>query len=289
MNNTNTQKTLPALRGNLADLPLTPGKALALQNIGNAFSLAELVVKAGFAPKGSSVESSVVAMIHGAKLGLDPLAAVQGIAVVNGRPTLWGDQLAAAVKGSSVFGGERVEYLGSGDDAGCRVTVWRKGEEDNPTTEVFTVRDAKRAGLWGKSGPWTQYPRQMLFNRARAFAYRHAFPDALMGMRFREEEEDVARADGPRPVGTPQTIGGVPADEARDEARKARKPRASKLRAALDIPAEDAVEVTDEPAPAPEPVFAPGGETPATAPETRENAPDASDADKSTPDGPEAR
>jgi hypothetical protein len=61
------------------------------------------------------------------------------------------------------------------------------------------------------------------------------------------------------------------------------------LRAALDIPAEDAVEVTDEPAPAPEPVFAPGGETPATAPETRENAPDASDADKSTPDGPEAR
>lgn len=39
----NTTNTLPALRGNLAELPLAPGKALALQNIGNAFALAELV------------------------------------------------------------------------------------------------------------------------------------------------------------------------------------------------------------------------------------------------------
>lgn len=244
MNNTNN--TLPALRGSLADIPLAPGKAVALQNIGNAFALAELTVKAGFAPKGATVESCVVAMIHGAKLGLDPLAAVQGIAVVNGRPTLWGDQLAAAVKGSSVYGGERVEYFGQGDDAGVRFTVWRKGDEENPTVETFAVRDAKRAGLWDKVGPWKQYPRQMLFNRARAFAYRHAFPDALMGMRFREEEEDAAAQTAPAPVRP------VPADEAR--------PKKSALRDALGIPPETPIE---------EATFTPGGE-PAT-----ENAPSA--------------
>ena len=153
--------------------------------------------------------------------------------------------------------------------------VWRKGEEDNPTVETFTVRDAKRAGLWGKAGPWTQYPRQMLFNRARAFAYRHAFPDALMGMRFREEEEDAAQtADGLRPVAATQTIGGVPADEAREEARTARKPpRVSRLRAALDIP--DAEEVAPE--------------TPATPPQNAQEAPAAPETDKNAPDGPEAR
>ena len=263
--NTNTnQNTLPALRGNLAEIPLAPGKAVALQNIGNAFALAELVVKAGFAPKGSSVESAVVAMIHGAKLGLDPLAAVQGIAVVNGRPTLWGDQLAAAVKGSSVFGGERVEYVGSGEDAGVQFSVWRKGEEDNPTVETFTVRDAKRAGLWGKAGPWTQYPRQMLFNRARAFAYRHAFPDALMGMRFREEEEDAA---APAPAANhAEPIRPVPAEEAR--------PRRSRLRAALDIP--DAEEV-------------PRAEMPAAAPQNAQEAPAAPETGNTAPDGAEAR
>ena len=238
MNNTNN--TLPALRGSLADIPLAPGKALALQNIGNAYAVADLLVKTGFAPKGSTVETAVVAMIHGNRLGLDPLAAVQGIAVVNGRPTLWGDQLAAVVKGNSVFGGERVEYFGTGDEAGCRVTVWRKGDEANPTVETFTARDAKRAGLWGKTGPWTQYPRQMLFKRARAFAYRHAFPDALMGMRFREEEEDAAPL---APVGAPQTIRPVPADEAR--------PKTFKLRDALGIPPETPIE---------EATFAPGGD-----------------------------
>lgn len=266
MNNTN-QNTLPALRGSLADIPLAPGKALEVRNIGNAFALAELTVKAGFAPKGATVESCVVAMIHGAKLGLDPLAAVQGIAVVNGRPTLWGDQLAAAVKGSSVFGGEHVEYIGAGDDAGVRFAVWRKGDDENTTVETFTVRDAKRAGLWGKTGPWTQYPRQMLFNRARAFAYRHAFPDALMGMRFREEEEDAAPVDvTPAPAIKP-----VPADEA------PKPPRRSKLRAALDIP--DAEIVPEAP---PERVFAPAGEeappeTPVDAPSNAQDAPDASD------------
>ena len=237
--NTNTN-TLPALRGNLAELPLAPGKALEVRNIGNAYAVADLLVKTGFAPKGSTVETAVVAMIHGNRLGLDPLAAVQGIAVVNGRPTLWGDQLAAAVKGSSVYGGERVEYIGAGEDAGVRFTTWRKGHEDEPTVETFSVRDAKRAGLWGKPGPWTQYPRRMLFNRARAFAYRTAFPDALMGMRFREEEEDAAPL---APVGAPQTIRPVPADEAR--------PKKSALRDTLGIPPETPIE---------EATFAPGGE-----------------------------
>lgn len=234
----NTTNTLPALRGNLAELPLAPGKALEVRNIGNAYAVADLLVKTGFAPKGSTVETAVVAMIHGNRLGLDPLAAVQGIAVVNGRPTLWGDQLAAAVKGSSVYGGERVEYIGSGEDAGVRFTTWRKGHEDEPTVETFSVRDAKRAGLWGKPGPWTQYPRRMLFNRARAFAYRTAFPDALMGMRFREEEEDAA----PTPS-APAPIRPVPADEAR--------PKKSALRDALGIPAGAPIE---------EATFAPGGE-----------------------------
>lgn len=252
----NTTNTLPAIRGNLAELPLAPGKALEVRNIGNAYAVADLLVKTGFAPKGSTVETAVVAMIHGNRLGLDPLAAVQGIAVVNGRPTLWGDQLAAVVKGNSVFGGERVEYFGTGDEAGCRVTVWRKGDEANPTVETFTVRDAKRAGLWGKTGPWTQYPRQMLFKRARAFAYRHAFPDALMGMRFREEEEDAAPL---APVGAPQTIRPVPADEAR--------PKSSKLRDALGIPPETPIE---------EATFAPGGDpAPENAPSAPQNAQEA--------------
>ena len=232
MSNENTS-TLPAIRDNLSAIPLAPGKAVELQNIGNAFALGELVVKAGFAPKGSTVESCVVAMIEGATIGLNPLQAVQGISVVNGRPALWGDALVAVVKGSPVFGGERIEWIKGGDEDGfgCRVTVWRKGDEANPTADQFTVADAKRARLWDKEGPWKQYPRTMLRHRAVALAYRQAFADVLKGVRYAEEERD--NAETPEAAPPRRTINVTPQDE---ETPQPRKPRADRLRAALDIP-----------------------------------------------------
>jgi hypothetical protein len=60
-------------------------------------------------------------------------------------------------------------------------------------TEViskYSVEDAKRAGLWNKQGPWTQYPKRMLQMRARGFALRDAFPDVLKGLITVEEAQD---------------------------------------------------------------------------------------------------
>jgi hypothetical protein len=56
----------------------------------------------------------------------------------------------------------------------------------DPITRTFTSDDAKRAGLWQKPGPWSQYPKRMLTIRARAFALRDAFPDILAGLYIRE-------------------------------------------------------------------------------------------------------
>ncbi|MGH6729111.1 MAG: hypothetical protein ACREBK_03065, partial [Sphingomicrobium sp.] len=57
----------------------------------------------------------------------------------------------------------------------------------------FTVRDAERAGLWmnAKRKPWVHYPKRMLFNRARAFALRDGFADALAGLSITEEVLDT--------------------------------------------------------------------------------------------------
>lgn len=56
-----------------------------------------------------------------------------------------------------------------------------------PTERRFSVEDAKRAKLWGKAGPWSDYPKRMLQMRARAFALRDAFPDVLGGLYLTEE------------------------------------------------------------------------------------------------------
>jgi hypothetical protein len=77
----------------------------------------------------------------------------------------------------------------------------RKGRK--PVTAKFSVEDAKRAGLWGKQGPWSAYPKRMLAMRARGFALRDAFPDVLKGLISAEEAQDYPDEAKPRPAAKP--------------------------------------------------------------------------------------
>jgi hypothetical protein len=65
-----------------------------------------------------------------------------------------------------------------------------KRRDRSAVVRTFSEADAKKAGLWGKSGPWAQYPARMLQMRARGWALRDAFPDALKGLGIREEVQD---------------------------------------------------------------------------------------------------
>jgi hypothetical protein len=148
----------------------------------------------------------------GARLGLDPFSAMAGIAVVNGRPTLYGDAMLAVCQGHPAFEDIAENITGNGDAMAATVTVKRKGR--SPYAASFSVADAKTAGLWGKQGPWSQNPKRMLTMRARAFALRGAFADALAGFHAREEMDDVidvtadavVRPATPEPARTAPTV-----------------------------------------------------------------------------------
>ena len=62
-----------------------------------------------------------------------------------------------------------------------------------------------KAGLWAKSGPWTQYPKRMMQMRARGFALRDKFADALGGLITVEEAQDYQVVDMPEKDVTPIT------------------------------------------------------------------------------------
>lgn len=131
----------------------------------------------------------LIAMQWGAELGLKPMQAMQNLAVINGRPSLWGDAVIALVRSSPLC--EYVIETDDGTTATCRVK--RRGD---PAEQVrtFGMDDAKQAGLMGKQGPWTQYPKRMRQMRARAFALRDVFPDVLRGLPVAEELMDVPAA-----------------------------------------------------------------------------------------------
>ena len=208
------------IKADVGAIELT-ANGVKMRDVAQVFGFAELLGKAGMMPKGASVEGAAVAIIAGASLGLNPFQAVQGIAVINGRPAIWGDAMVALVRGSGLLEDELVEYIP--DTKNCqaiRVTVKRKGVA-SPTVGMFSRPMAEKAGLWGKSGPWSQYPERMMLNRARAFAYRDAFADVLKGVRSAEEEQDavdVVDAAPPAPRKRASAAALIEADEAPTEA-----------------------------------------------------------------------
>ena len=130
----------------------------------------------------------MVAIQHGLELGLGPMQSLQSIAVVQGRPVLWGDAALALV--TSHPDCLDVHEWTEGDTAYCEV----KRRNRTPVVRTFSDADAKVAGLLGKPGPWTQYKARMRQLRARAFALRDTFPDALKGVAVREEVGDIPHA-----------------------------------------------------------------------------------------------
>jgi hypothetical protein len=160
----------------------------------SCYRLAKAVCMAGMAPKGlDTPEKAMVAIMHGLEIGLTPMAALQRIAVVNGRPTIWGDGAVGLVRGSGLCEFINEQIHGEGDKRVATCEAKRRGEK-SPVVRSFSVQDAKQAGLWGKAGPWQQYPERMLQMRARAFALRDLFADVLGGLYLREELEETTPA-----------------------------------------------------------------------------------------------
>ncbi len=152
----------------------------------------------------------LIAMQWGSELGLKPLQALQNIASINGRPALWGDAVIALVRASPLC--EFVIETDDGQTATCRVK--RRGEPEQSRT--FGMDDARTAGLLGKQGPWTQYPKRMRQMRARAFALRDVFPDVLRGLPVAEEvmdmpgERNMGMVDEVRPPTAPAAPPALP-------------------------------------------------------------------------------
>lgn len=167
------------------------GFSLAPQNIKELLEFAEILSKSTLVPKEfiNNAGNIVVAIQWGLELGLQAMQSMQSIAVINGRPSLWGDAVLALVKSSPAC--EYVIEEVTDTTAICKVK--RKGELEQ--VRYFTVDDAKKAGLWGKQGPWTQYPKRMLQMRARSWALRDVFTDVLRGMPVAEEVRDIPEQD----------------------------------------------------------------------------------------------
>jgi hypothetical protein len=159
--------------------------------LSDAIRCSELIAKSSFCPQGLANKPGdvLVALQMGQELGLKPMQALQNIAVINGRPSLWGDAMLAVCRQAPDF-----EYIEERfDEATMTATCKVKRMQEPEVVQTFSKKDAESARLWAKAGPWTSYPKRMLQMRARGFALRDAFPDTLRGIIIKEEADDYPK------------------------------------------------------------------------------------------------
>ena len=187
-------------------------KAVIPRDVSEAGRLAVAIIKAGLCPdsykdSGTPNESKVmIGILKSLEVGLPPITGLSTIAIINGKPSVYGDGLSALLQKSGALVKREIEEVGDKpaegaqigdwpDSYGVRVRLHRKGQ-DEPYEGEFTVGAAKRAKLWMnvKRDPWIKYPKRMMMWRAFGFAVRDGFSDCLSGLWLAEEVEDMGPA-----------------------------------------------------------------------------------------------
>lgn len=187
--------------------PLVIGKPFSLTptSLDEAMKLAKMIADSDLAPKDfrGKAGNCLIAMQMGMEVGLAPMQAIQNIAVINGRPTLWGDAALALVLAAPIC-----EYVRESWDDKNQTWTCRGKRRDAKEEGVYTfsLADAEKAGLTKKEGTWQGYRKRMIQMRARAFCLRDNFADVLKGLAIREEVEDYVEttAEVAAPVAMPK-------------------------------------------------------------------------------------
>lgn len=166
-------------------------RGIMLRSLDDLLRFARMAVEGGAAPKGMSAGAAALAVQAGLERGLGPLGGLQNAVVINGVLSWRGQGAAALIQNSGVCrpGTLRFGSEGEGEQLKGFATAHRSSYPQ-PDRREFSVKDARQAGLWGKDGPWKQYPGRMLAWRALGLLARDVFPDVLGGFPLAEEVED---------------------------------------------------------------------------------------------------
>lgn len=190
--NTQITMTRAPLRGGSPVVAIIPTDLeavwrIATMAVSGAMAPDSLLKEKGGAwkPLNDAISACAIAIMAGAEMGLTPLAALRSYAVVNGRPTLWGDGIKAVVRQSGIC-----EYIKTGSDDTKGWCEAKRKDTAEVQRKEFTIEQAKKAGLLNKKGPWQDYPDMMMERRATFRCLNDLFADVLAGIVSAEEASD---------------------------------------------------------------------------------------------------
>lgn len=133
----------------------------------DALSIGEVFFKSGLFQDIKSVHQAVVKILAGQEMGISPMASMNGIHIIAGKPVVGAGLMAARVKSFGKYDYKVKQH----DDKACSIEFFHGKESLGVST--FTIDDAKKAGTKNLD----KFPRNMLFARAMSNGVKWYTPD----------------------------------------------------------------------------------------------------------------
>jgi len=180
--------------------PVTLSAPTPLATLDDRVRYAKTLADAGLLPTAyrGRPANVLVAIETGAMLGLAPMAAIQNVHVIEGKPSYSAGLLAALVRRA----GHTIRVTGTDEKAVAEIV--RADDPDFTYRAEWTIARARQAQLLSKDN-WKKYPAAMLKSRAVSEVCRDACQDVFLGPVYVAEELGATvDADGD-PVTAPAT------------------------------------------------------------------------------------
>lgn len=181
---------------------LTTGNRLGMQTVPQTFNeqmrFAEVVSQAkGMLPRAyeGNPANVLVAIQYGASLGIEPMAALQNIDVIQGTPTLSAKAVAAMVRAN----GHKLWMSEDEQNMSATCTIVRNDDKEHPVTVTRDKAWAQRMGLLTKDN-YKKQPTTMLMWRAVTACANRACPELFLGLGGAYTADELHDMDDMAPV-----------------------------------------------------------------------------------------
>lgn len=181
---------------------LTTGNRLGMQTVPQTFTeqmrFAEVVSQAkGMLPRAyeGNPANVLVAIQYGASLGIEPMAALQNIDVIQGTPTLSAKAVAAMVRAN----GHKLWMNEDEQNMSATCTIVRNDDKEHPVTVTRDKAWAQRMGLLTKDN-YKKQPTTMLMWRAVTACANRACPELFLGLGGAYTADELHDMDDMAPV-----------------------------------------------------------------------------------------
>lgn len=149
-------------------------------------SIAKAFAESGMFPDTKQAAQAIVKIQAGQELGIAPFAAMTGIHIIQGRPTIGAGLIASKIKSSGKYDYEVKEM----SDTNCSLDFYQGKKLIGNSS--FSIADAKKAGTKNMD----KFPKNMLFARAISNGVKWYTPDVFQGPVYTPEEMQVETVEG---------------------------------------------------------------------------------------------